>query len=104
MVMAGLWSTWRNPANGEEVPELHGADLRAERRHGTLIHNRMPVILDESDWPKWLAKQPAAEAELLALLKPSPGRRVENLEGRQQGWQRQNTGPELILPLEVPLL
>jgi putative SOS response-associated peptidase YedK len=36
------------------------------------IHNRMPVILDEADWPKWLGEAPADEAELLALLHPCP--------------------------------
>jgi putative SOS response-associated peptidase YedK len=36
------------------------------------IHNRMPVILDEKDWPKWLGEEPATERELLALLRPRP--------------------------------
>jgi putative SOS response-associated peptidase YedK len=22
------------------------------------LHNRMPVILDQSDWPKWLGEEP----------------------------------------------
>ncbi|WP_079543720.1 SOS response-associated peptidase family protein [Bradyrhizobium lablabi] len=36
------------------------------------VNNRMPVILDESDWSKWLGEEPATEQELLALLKPCP--------------------------------
>jgi putative SOS response-associated peptidase YedK len=36
------------------------------------IHNRMPVILDESDWPKWLGEESATEAELFILLRPCP--------------------------------
>ena len=36
------------------------------------LHDRMPVILAEIDWPKWLGEEPAAEEELLALLKPCP--------------------------------
>jgi hypothetical protein len=36
------------------------------------IHYRMPVVLDEADWPKWLGEEPATADELYALLKPCP--------------------------------
>jgi putative SOS response-associated peptidase YedK len=36
------------------------------------LHDRMPVILAENHWPKWLGEEPASEQELLALLKPCP--------------------------------
>ncbi|MFY9836479.1 MAG: SOS response-associated peptidase family protein [Xanthobacteraceae bacterium] len=36
------------------------------------LHDRMPVILAEADWPKWLGEEPASEQDLLALLKPCP--------------------------------
>ena len=36
------------------------------------LHDRMPVILAENDWPKWLGEEPASEQELLALLRPYP--------------------------------
>jgi putative SOS response-associated peptidase YedK len=39
------------------------------------LHDRMPVILDEADWRKWLGEEPATEEELVALLKPCPARR-----------------------------
>jgi putative SOS response-associated peptidase YedK len=103
MVMAGLWSTWRDPANGEEVQSCTVLtcapnDAMAE------IHNRMPVILDETDWPRWLGEESAGEADLLALLRPCPDDwlkiwRVDNKVGNVK-----NTGPELILPIEEPLL
>jgi putative SOS response-associated peptidase YedK len=72
MVMGpGLWSKWRDPASGEEVLSCTVLtcapnDAMAE------IHNRMPVILDEKDWPKWLGEERATEEELLALLRPCP--------------------------------
>jgi putative SOS response-associated peptidase YedK len=34
---------------------------------GTL-HDRMPVILAEEDWAKWLGEEPATSDELKALL------------------------------------
>jgi len=68
MVMAGLWSKWRDPASREEVLSCTVLtcapnDAMAE------IHNRMPVILDEKDWPKWLGEEAATEQDLLALLR-----------------------------------
>ena len=70
MVMAGLWSTWRSP-QGEEVPSCTILTCGPNAVMGEL-HDRMPVILDEADWPKWLGEAPATEAELLTLLKPCP--------------------------------
>jgi putative SOS response-associated peptidase YedK len=34
------------------------------------IHDRMPVILAEEDWAKWLGEEPGTNAELKALLVP----------------------------------
>jgi putative SOS response-associated peptidase YedK len=64
----------------------------------------MPIILDETDWPKWLGEEPATEQELLALLRPCPDEslkiwRVDNTVGNVR-----NAGPESILPLEDTLL
>lgn len=35
------------------------------------ITDRMPAVLDQSDWTKWLGEEPATVAELKALLKPA---------------------------------
>ena len=37
-----------------------------------LLHNRMPVILQESDYEAWLAPDNQDTAALKALLKPYP--------------------------------
>jgi putative SOS response-associated peptidase YedK len=41
------------------------------------VHDRMPVILEKADWPKWLGEEPATEAELYALLKSAPPEQVK---------------------------
>ncbi|MEI9888915.1 MAG: SOS response-associated peptidase [Rhizomicrobium sp.] len=35
------------------------------------ITDRMPAVLDDADWPKWLGEEPATVDELKAMLKPS---------------------------------
>ena len=37
------------------------------------ITDRMPAVVAESDWPKWLGESPASVAELKALLVPVEG-------------------------------
>jgi len=64
------------------------------------IYSRMPAILDESDWPKWLGEEPATDQELLALLRPCPDDRLKIWKVDNKIGNVRNTGPELILPVE----
>jgi putative SOS response-associated peptidase YedK len=103
MVMAGLWSKWRDPTNGEQV--LSCTVLTCEPNKAMAeIHNRMPVILHEADWSKWLGEEAATGQELLALLRPCPDERLKIWRVDNKVGNVRNTGPELILPLEEPLL
>lgn len=57
------------------------------------VHNRMPVILEEADWPVWLGER---EGDLASLLRPAqedvlrlwPVSRLVN--------NARNDGPELL--------
>lgn len=51
MVMAGLWDDWTSPA-GERIRSCTVITTDANDAVGAL-HDRMPVIVDEKDWPKW---------------------------------------------------
>ena len=102
MIIAGLWSGWKNRASGEEILSCTMLTCAPNKVMGEL-HDRMPVILDERDWPKWLGEEPAAEDELLALLKPCPDEAlkiwpVDNAVGNVR-----NTGPQLIKPIQPAL-
>jgi putative SOS response-associated peptidase YedK len=57
------------------------------------LHDRMPVILDEQDWPMWLGD---AEGDCAALLRPAPDglRRMWPVDSRV-GSPR-NNGPEWL--------
>jgi putative SOS response-associated peptidase YedK len=62
------------------------------------LHDRMPVILLERDWPKWLGEKAASEDELLALLNPCPDEALKIwLVGKAVG-NVKNTGPQLAMP------
>jgi putative SOS response-associated peptidase YedK len=60
MVMAGLWAKWKSSTSGEEVLSCTILTCEPNNAMGEL-HDRMPVILAENDWPKWLGEEPASE-------------------------------------------
>jgi putative SOS response-associated peptidase YedK len=97
MVMAGLWAKWKSP-KGEQV--LSCTIITCDPNHlmGEL-HNRMPVILDETDWPKWLGEEPATENELLAMLKPCRGEALKIWAVDKMVGNVKNNGAQLLMPV-----
>jgi putative SOS response-associated peptidase YedK len=103
MVMAGPWARWKSPTRGEEV--LSCTILTCGPNQMGELHDRMPVILAEIDWPKWLGEEPASEQELLALLKPCADEALKIWPVDKMVGNVRNNGPQLILPVlsnEVP--
>jgi len=98
MIMAGLWAKWKSPASGEQV--LSCTILTCEpNKVLTELHNRMPVILAESNWPKWLGEVPASEDELLALLKPRPDEALKIWAVDRMVGNVRNKGPQVLMPI-----
>ena len=98
MVMAGLWAKWKSPTSGEEVLSCTILTCGPNKTMGEL-HDRMPVILADIDWPKWLDEEPAREQELLALLKPCPNEALKIWPVDKMVGNVRNNGPLLILPV-----
>jgi putative SOS response-associated peptidase YedK len=95
-VMAGLWEDWRSPA-GERIRSCTIITTESNALIAPL-HDRMPVLLAEADWPLWLGETPADEAALRALLRPYPSEQMTLWPiGRAVGNVR-NDGPELVAP------
>ena len=63
------------------------------------LHDRMPVILAENDWPKWLGEAPASEEDLLALLKPCSDEALKIWPVDKAVGNVKNNGSQLILPV-----
>lgn len=69
--IAGLWESWKNPDNNEYLCTYTIITCDANPLMAK-IHNkkqRMPVILKENDWKKWLEKDIDKE-DPLSILKP----------------------------------
>jgi putative SOS response-associated peptidase YedK len=96
-IMAGLWETWKSPA-GERIRSCTIITTESNEVIGAL-HDRMPVILAEEDWPAWLGETPADEAALKALLRPYPSERIKLWPVGPAVGNWRNDGPELAEPV-----
>ena len=62
-----LWERWKSP-EGQWV-ETCAVVTGVPNAAMAALHDRMPVILGESDWPVWLGER---EGNVRALLRPCP--------------------------------
>lgn len=99
MAMAGLWERWRSPVKqtvlSAAIVTCAPNALLAE------LHNRMPVILPEPDWARWLGEEPADVDELKALLKPYPAGELRIWPVDKRVGNVKNNDPSLIEPIAV---
>lgn len=94
MVMAGLWAKWKDPKSGDEIQSCTILTCGPNEVMGEL-HNRMPVILGDADWPKWLGGAPTSDEELLAMLKECPDEWLKIWPVDKRVGNVRNKGPEL---------
>lgn len=95
LALAGLWDTWRN--GDVVVPSLTIVTTTANDTMRPL-HDRMPAILPEGAWARWLDPELTDPVELTALLVPAAGdvltlRPVSILVNSVR-----NKGPEVLDP------
>ena len=97
LFMAGLWSAWK-PA--KDATPLLSCTIITTDAVGELaqIHDRMPLIVPERDWDRWL--DPDAPADLELLARPPDVRGIEMREISTLVNSVRNNGPELLEPAE----
>jgi putative SOS response-associated peptidase YedK len=96
-VLAGLWEDWRSP-KGETIRTCTVLTTDANALLAPL-HDRMPVILAEKDWPQWLGEVPAAEEELRGLLKPFSSEEMQLWPVDRRVGSVKNNDPSLAEPI-----
>ncbi len=96
LAFAGLWSVWRGPDKDQEP--LRSVTIITTTPNDTMapIHDRMPVILGESDWATWLDRDNEELASLSELLVPAPDDLLVTTPVSTQVNNVRNNGPELI--------
>jgi putative SOS response-associated peptidase YedK len=101
--LAGLWETWLprgTPALERDAQALHTCCLITTEANAVVgaVHDRMPVILDREDWPRWLDPRPLAAGDVLPLLQPFPPARMTATEVGRFVSDARNEGPRCVEP------
>jgi putative SOS response-associated peptidase YedK len=98
IAFAGLWEVWRERPDDDwlrtcAIVTTEPNDLLAP------IHDRMPVVLPERAWARWLdPEEPDADA-LLELLVPAPDDLLELWPVSTQVNSADNNNPDLVKPI-----
>jgi putative SOS response-associated peptidase YedK len=75
LVLAGLWAGWRDPAaRGDQPTDIRRTFTIVTTRANTAIeplHDRMPVVLPDGAWSRWLDTRSTDVGELHGLLVPA---------------------------------
>jgi putative SOS response-associated peptidase YedK len=98
MALAGLWAGWKDPAT-QAVRRTFTIVTTTPNTAIADLHDRMPVILAEDAWARWLDPAPADPAELLGLLAPSEDVDLDVYAVVRDVNDVRRDGPELITPL-----
>ncbi|MGV8998320.1 MAG: SOS response-associated peptidase [Parvibaculaceae bacterium] len=98
--IAAIWDNWM-PANGSE---LESCALITTEANATLtpVHHRMPVILAEKDFSRWLDPSTSLK-ELQSLLVAAPDDLLEAFPVSPDVNHVANDGPHLLDPYLAPL-
>jgi putative SOS response-associated peptidase YedK len=102
LVLAGVWAGWRDPASDPEAPLVRrtfSIVTTTPNDAMAALHDRMPVIVPDEAWHRWLDPTPADPGELVAMLQPSDAveLRIHPVERLVNDVRRD--GPELLVPL-----
>jgi putative SOS response-associated peptidase YedK len=109
LAFAGLWEIWRDAAI--EDADASGAWVRSctiitTRANGVLapLHDRMPVVLDDSAWDEWLDPANHDVDALGALLVPAPDEWFEAYPVSTRVNSPRNDDADLVAPAEPETL
>ena len=101
LAFAGLWEIWRDPSvAGDDDPDawLRTCAIVTTRANDLLspIHDRMPVVLPEDAWDRWLDPKNEDLTTLDGLLVPAPDDWFEAYEVSARVSKPENNDADLL--------
>jgi putative SOS response-associated peptidase YedK len=102
MAFAGLWAAWRS-ANEPDGDWLRSCVIVTTKANETIapLHDRMPVMLEEPDWGRWLDRGVEDVDTLGRLLTPAANDLLVAYPVGTAVNSADNDGPELVERVEL---
>jgi putative SOS response-associated peptidase YedK len=91
LAFAGIWEGWRSPDG--PVMRTFAIVTTTANTQMSVLHERMPVILEPPDWPAWLGETNENPAP---LLRPSPDGVLRMWPVDRRVGNVRNDGPDLL--------
>jgi putative SOS response-associated peptidase YedK len=101
LALAGLWAGWRDPSI-DQVRRTFTIITTTPNDTLADVHDRMPVVIDQDAWDRWLEPVPPDPGELLGLLVPNGSVDLDVYAVSRAVNDVRRDGPELILPAPGP--
>jgi putative SOS response-associated peptidase YedK len=101
IALAGLWAGWKDEDTGEVIRSFTIVTTSANDMMAP-IHDRMPVMIPEAAWERWLdpaRTEGAALGELKGLLIPSEEGSLVMYPVSRRVNDVRNDGPDLVEPI-----
>jgi len=99
MAFAGLWDAWKEPRQSPQAVDtwLQSFSIITTEANEIMapIHTRMPVILAERDWKRWLDRDPEAPPPI-DLLRPFDSGAMQTDACNPLVGNVRNNGPEML--------
>jgi putative SOS response-associated peptidase YedK len=102
LALAGLWAGWKDPST-EQVRRTFTIVTTTPNEAMADLHDRMPVLVPDDAWDRWLRRAPAELDELLAMLQPTDEIPLRIYAVNRYVNDVRRDGPELIEPLAVAM-
>lgn len=96
---AGLWSQWKTPPGGATLETCAILTTTPNELTAT-VHDRMPVILPQTTWSRWL-DEAAQGPPFTELLVSFPAGQMEAFPVSKRVNSPANEGPDLIEPVQM---
>jgi putative SOS response-associated peptidase YedK len=97
MAFAGVWEGWRSKMG--TIIRSFAIITTSANAIMAPIHDRMPVIIGQADWPLWLGE---VDGDAEQLLRPAPDDLLEVWPVGLMVNSPRNNGPELLEPVPIP--
>ena len=103
LALGGIWSAWTQPAG--EVIRSFAIITTAANATMRQLHNRMPLVIEEANWPAWLGERAGLGREgdqLAALLRPATEDVLRLWPVSPAVNSVRNNGPDLLERIDDP--
>jgi putative SOS response-associated peptidase YedK len=100
LALAGLWDSWRDPAANRVIRTFTIVTTGPNDQMAGL-HDRMPVVVPNAAWSRWLDPAFDDPAELHALFEPSDEVELRIWPVSRLVNNVRNDGPELFEPVAI---